>query len=79
VNRPEILEKVKGIVSKQLEVKLEDLNENTSFVNDLNADSLDSVEVVMNLEDEFDITVPDEKSIKILTIKDAVDVLEEII
>ena len=51
---------VTQIVSEQLSVDKEEISRETSFVNDLNADSLDTVELVMELEDEFDLTIPDE-------------------
>lgn len=69
----EIEEKVFQIVSEQLSVDKAEIARETSFVNDLNADSLDTVELVMELEDEFDLTIPDEDAEKLKTVGEAVD------
>lgn len=69
----EIEEKVFQIVAEQLSVDKGELSRETSFVNDLNADSLDTVELVMELEDEFDMTIPDEEAEKLATVGDAID------
>ncbi|NEO99252.1 MAG: acyl carrier protein [Symploca sp. SIO2E9] len=74
---PEIFEKVKKIVVTQLEVKDEQVTPAANFANDLNADSLDTVELVMALEEEFDIEIPDEAAEKIATVKAAVDYISE--
>ncbi len=68
--------RVKKIVVEQLGVKEEDLKPDASFVEDLGADSLDTVELVMALEEEFETEIPDEKAEKITTIKDAIDYIE---
>lgn len=68
--------RVKKIVVEQLGVKEEDLKPEASFVEDLGADSLDTVELVMALEEEFETEIPDEKAEKITTIKDAIDYIE---
>lgn len=73
----EIEEKVVQIVSEQLSVDKGELSRETSFVNDLNADSLDTVELVMELEDEFDLMVPDEKTEKLKTIGSVIDFIQE--
>lgn len=73
MNQAEIFEKVKEIVAEQLSVKAEDINPQSNFANDLNADSLDTVELVMALEEEFDIEIPDEAAEKITTVQQAVD------
>ncbi len=65
--------KVMQIVSEQMSVDKNEISRNTSFVNDLNADSLDTVELVMELEDEFDLTIPDEEAEKIKTVGEAID------
>ncbi len=65
--------KVKQIVSEQMSVDKNEISRNTSFVNDLNADSLDTVELVMELEDEFELTIPDEEAEKLKTVGDAID------
>ena len=66
-------ERVRKIVVEQLGVKEEDATPSASFVDDLGADSLDTVELVMALEEEFETEIPDEEAEKITTIKEAVD------
>ncbi|ADB95840.1 acyl carrier protein [Candidatus Atelocyanobacterium thalassae] len=73
----EIFEKVKVIVIDKLEVKEEQVTLEANFANDLSADSLDTVELVMALEDEFDIEIPDDDAEKISTVKAAVDYIEQ--
>lgn len=73
----EIEEKVTQIVSEQLSVDKSELSRETSFVNDLNADSLDTVELVMELEDEFDLTIPDEEAEKLRTVGEAIDYIQK--
>lgn len=70
-------EKVIGIVSEQLGVPSEEVSRSSSFVDDLKADSLDVVELVMEFEDEFEITIPDEDYEKITTVGDAIDYIED--
>ena len=70
-------EKVIGIVSDQLDTPKEDVSHASSFVDDLKADSLDIVELVMALEDEFDIKIPDEDYDKIKTVGDVIKYIEE--
>ena len=69
----EVFEKVVAIVSEQMGVDKSEVKKQTSFVNDLNADSLDTVELVMEFEDEFDMSIPDEEAEKIQTVGAAVD------
>lgn len=69
-------EQVKKIISEQLGVNKENLKENTSFVDDLGADSLDIVELVMAMEEEFNIEIPDEEAEKLKTLKDVFDYVE---
>ncbi|HEY9909282.1 MAG TPA: acyl carrier protein [Thermosynechococcaceae cyanobacterium] len=69
----EILEKVQKIVSEQLGVDTGEVNPQASFANDLGADSLDVVELVMALEEEFDVEIPDEAAEQIATVQSAVD------
>ncbi len=69
----EIEARVKKIVVEQLGVKEDEVTRETSFVDDLGADSLDTVELVMALEDEFEITIQDEEAKKMVTVKDVVD------
>ena len=68
-----IEERVKKIVCEQLGVKEEDVKASSSFVEDLGADSLDTVELVMALEEEFECEIPDEEAEKITTVQQAVD------
>ena len=68
-----IIERVKKIVAEQLGVNEEDVKDNSSFVEDLGADSLDTVELVMALEEEFGCEIPDEEAEKITTVQQAVD------
>ena len=69
-------ERVKKIVVEQLGVKEEEAKSEASFVDDLGADSLDTVELVMALEEEFNTEIPDEEAEKLTTIKEAVDYIE---
>ena len=71
-----IEERVKKIVAEQLGVKEEELKNDASFVDDLGADSLDTVELVMALEEEFETEIPDEKAEKITTIQEAINYIE---
>ena len=73
----EILEKVCSIVSEQLSVEAGDVKPDSNFQNDLGADSLDTVELVMALEEAFDIEIPDEAAEGIATVGDAVKFIEE--
>jgi len=68
--------KVKAIVAEQLGVDQSEISRETSFVNDLNADSLDTVELVMEFEDEFDMSIPDEEAEKIQTVGQAIEFIE---
>jgi len=68
-----IEEQVKKIVAEQLGVKEEEVNAKSSFVDDLGADSLDTVELVMALEEEFETEIPDEEAEKITTVQQAID------
>ena len=68
-----IEERVKKIIVEQLGVKEEDVKAEASFVDDLGADSLDTVELVMALEEEFDTEIPDEEAEKITTVQAAID------
>lgn len=72
-----VQEKVKSIVAEQLGVKAEEVTLESSFVDDLGADSLDTVELVMALEEEFNIEIPDEDAEKITTVGDAIKFIEE--
>jgi acyl carrier protein len=70
-------ERVIEIVSEQMGVAKDQVTRITSFVNDLGADSLDTVELVMEFEEEFDITIPDEEAEKIQTVGQAIDYIEQ--
>jgi acyl carrier protein len=68
---------VKSIIVEKLGVDESDVTEDASFTNDLGADSLDTVELIMEFEKEFDLTIPDEEAEDIATVGDAIDYLEE--
>ncbi|MCX7116039.1 MAG: acyl carrier protein [Gammaproteobacteria bacterium] len=68
--------RVRKIVAEQLGVKEDELRNDASFVDDLGADSLDTVELVMALEEEFETEIPDEKAEKIMTIQQAIDYID---
>ena len=70
-------EKVMGIVSEQLSVPRDEVARDRSFVDDLKADSLDVVELVMEFEDEFEIQIPDDDYDKIRTVGDAIEYIEQ--
>jgi acyl carrier protein len=72
-----IFEKVKKIVTEQLSVEAKEVKPESNFQNDLGADSLDTVELVMALEEEFDIEIPDEAAEKITTVGDAVQYIQD--
>ena len=72
-----VQDRVIEIVSEQLNVSKEQITAETSFINDLGADSLDLVELVMEFEDEFDITIPDDEAEQIKTVGQAVKYIEE--
>ena len=72
----EVLDKVVNIVCEQLSVDKDDVNPESSFVEDLGADSLDTVELVMALEEEFEIEIPDDQAEEITTIQTAVEWIE---
>lgn len=73
VSKEEILVKLKPIVAEQLGVDEADVKEDASFTEDLNADSLDLVEMIMSLEEQFNIKISDEDAEKITTVNEAVD------
>ena len=73
----EIETKVIEIVSEQMGVDKGEINRDTNFVQDLNADSLDTVELVMEFEDEFGMSIPDEEAEKLATVGDALRYIEE--
>ena len=71
-----MLEKIKSIVADQLGVDEDQVTEDASFIDDLGADSLDTVELIMALEEEFDVEIPDEDAQKIKTVKDVIEYIE---
>jgi acyl carrier protein len=73
VSNGSIEERVRKIVCNQMSVPEEKVTRETSFINDLGADSLDTVELVMEFEDEFEISIPDEDAEKIQTVGNAID------
>ncbi|MCA9788347.1 MAG: acyl carrier protein [Cyanobacteria bacterium HKST-UBA06] len=72
-----IFERVQKIIAEQLSVDLAEVKPNAAFQADLGADSLDTVELVMALEEEFSLEIPDEEAEKIATVQDAVDYIEK--
>jgi len=72
-----IVDRVKKIVAEQLGVKEEEVQESASFVEDLGADSLDTVELVMALEEEFETEIPDEEAEQITTVQAAIDYINK--
>jgi len=70
-------DKVKGIIAEQLGVKKEEITEQSKFIDDLGADSLDTVELVMALEEEFGIEIPDEDAEKMVTVGEAAKYIQE--
>ncbi|HZX11500.1 MAG: acyl carrier protein [Candidatus Aminicenantes bacterium] len=79
MDREELLNKVKEIVSDKLSISEDQVTEEASFIDDLGADSLDTVELIMALEDEFELDIPDEEAEKLDTVGKALDyVLEKV-
>jgi acyl carrier protein len=74
-----IEKKVIEIISEQMGADKSEITRETSFINDLNADSLDTVELVMEFEDEFDISIPDEDAEKIQTVGAAIDYIKNVV
>ncbi len=70
-------ERVKEIICEQLGVEEDDVTPNAKFIEDLGADSLDTVELVMAFEEEFDLEIPDEDAEKIVTVGDAINYIKE--
>ena len=73
----EVFEKVKAIIVEQLQVSEETVTEDASFIDDLGADSLDLVELIMALEEEFGIEIPDADAEKVVTVSDVVNYIKE--
>ena len=70
-------ERVKGIVAEQLGISVDEIGNDSSFIDDLGADSLDTVELVMSLEEEFDIEISDEEAENISTVQTAIDYINK--
>jgi len=77
MERDELLQKIKEIVADKLSISEDQVTEEASFIDDLGADSLDTVELVMALEDEFDLDIPDEDAEKLTTVGKAIDYVLE--
>ena len=77
MNTEEVFEKVKGIIVDQLGVAETSVTMEASFIDDLGADSLDIVELVMALEEEFDMEIPDADAEKVVTVGDVVDYIKD--
>jgi len=75
----DVLEKVRCITARQMGIAAHELRDADSFIDDLGADSLDTVEIVMNLEEEFGIEISEEEAGNIITLEDAADLVERIV
>ncbi|MBR2523498.1 MAG: acyl carrier protein [Clostridiales bacterium] len=76
MTREELFDSIKAMIVEQLGVDEATITEDSSFIDDLNADSLDMVELVMAMEQEFDIEIPDDVAEKVSTVKDAIDYIK---
>ena len=76
MTREELFDSIKTIIVDQLGVDESTITEDSSFIDDLNADSLDMVELVMAMEQEFDVEIPDDVAEKVSTVRDAIDYIK---
>ncbi|MBI4858935.1 MAG: acyl carrier protein [Candidatus Riflebacteria bacterium] len=76
MTQEEVFAKVKDLVSKQLSIDEKEVTKEASFIEDLGADSLDTVELIMSLEDEFDIEIPEDEAEKIKTVQNVVEYIQ---
>ncbi len=76
MTREELFDSIKTMIVDQLGVDESTITEDSSFIDDLNADSLDMVELVMAMEQEFDIEIPDDVAEKVTTVRDAIDYIK---
>ena len=79
MSNEELFNSIKQMIVDQLGVDEDTITEDSSFVDDLNADSLDMVELVMAMEQEFDIEIPDDVAEKVVTVKDAVEYIQSLL
>lgn len=77
MNSEEIFSKVKDMVAKQLSIDVKEITPEASFLDDLGADSLDTVELIMSFEEEFDIEIPDDEAENIRKVKDVLSFIEK--
>ena len=73
MSKKEIFERIRGLLAEQLSIEEDTIEMSSNFIDDLNADSLDIVELIMTLEQEFNLSIPDEEAERIRTVGDAVD------
>jgi len=73
MNKDELFAKIKSIVADKLSISEDQITEEAAFIDDLGADSLDTVELVMALEDEFDLDIPDDEAEKLTTVSKAIE------
>ena len=71
-------DKIRGIIAEKLEVNIDQITDEAKFIDDLGADSLDVVELIMTLEDEFDIEISDEQAEKIVTVRNAIEFMQKL-
>ena len=77
MSNDDILKQIKEIIIDKLDVNANKITENAKFIEDLGADSLDTVELIMQFEEEFELEIPDEAAEKILSVKDALEYISE--